>query len=223
MAIQRVLPVQRLRGGWQNTASGNDAAVGGGVFNDASGLRSAIPGGQYNVADGSYSLAAGRKAKANHDGAFVWADATDADFASTQTNQFAVRASGGMHLASDAGDAKAVSVGDHFSDNGIIAWGRIAANGTLDDDFGIVSPINHVQVGVYELTMTAQVGQWTALIPIAIAEIDGAPTSTSAMRIVSIDHGNGAVSNDTTMFRVYINRGSGPLVDSDFVFMVTGR
>jgi hypothetical protein len=49
-----------------------------------------------NTAEGRYSFAAGRRAKAYHDGAFVWADSTDADFASSANDQFAVRATGGV-------------------------------------------------------------------------------------------------------------------------------
>jgi hypothetical protein len=45
------------------------------------------------------AFAAGNRAKANHDGAFVWADSTDADFASTAANRFAIRASGGVVLS----------------------------------------------------------------------------------------------------------------------------
>lgn len=57
-----------------------------------------IPGGGYNLAAGDYSFAAGRRAKANHPGAFVWADSQDADFPSARNNEFAVRASGGVRL-----------------------------------------------------------------------------------------------------------------------------
>jgi len=52
-------------------------------------------GGINNFA-GFNSLAAGRRAKANHQGSFVWADSTDADFPSTDANQFIIRASGGV-------------------------------------------------------------------------------------------------------------------------------
>jgi hypothetical protein len=48
-----------------------------------------------NTAQGDYSFAAGHRAKANHDGAFVWADSGDVDFGSTANDQFAVRADGG--------------------------------------------------------------------------------------------------------------------------------
>jgi len=100
-------------GGKQNTASGTQstiaggaantaayrATVGGGLSNSAAGQYSTVPGGYLNVAGGSYSFAAGQRAKANHQGAFVWADSTSADFASSTSNEFAVRASGGVRFA----------------------------------------------------------------------------------------------------------------------------
>ncbi|MDW8309086.1 MAG: tail fiber domain-containing protein, partial [Verrucomicrobiales bacterium] len=49
----------------------------------------------------NYAFAAGRRAKANHTGAFVWADAQNADFVSTATNTFNIRASGGVRLSHD--------------------------------------------------------------------------------------------------------------------------
>ena len=88
-----------------NTASGDNSTVaGGGGFagvslgNTASGNSSTVPGGQLNTAAGDYSFAAGRRAKANHDGAFVWADSTNADFASTAADQFLIRAAGGVGI-----------------------------------------------------------------------------------------------------------------------------
>ncbi len=93
-----------IAGGVGNEA-GADAAVGGGSGNTASGANATVPGGGYNTAAGSYSFAAGRRAKANHDGTFVWADATDADFASTAVNQFLVRASGGVGIGTNAPQA----------------------------------------------------------------------------------------------------------------------
>ena len=85
-----------ITGGANNTASGVQAAVGGGETNAASGQYATIAGGNNNTAAGDYSFAAGRRAKANHNGAFVWADQTDADFASTAADQFMVRAIGGV-------------------------------------------------------------------------------------------------------------------------------
>ncbi len=93
-------------GGHKNLAGSDDgdpdnsefATVGGGDTNTASGEWSTVPGGRLNNAVGDYSFAAGRRAQAVSDGAFVWADSTDADFASTAANQFLVRASGGVGI-----------------------------------------------------------------------------------------------------------------------------
>jgi hypothetical protein len=40
----------------------------------------------------------GHRAQATNDGTFVWADSEDADFTSTGTNQFLIRASGGVGI-----------------------------------------------------------------------------------------------------------------------------
>lgn len=90
-----------VTGGNGNTSSGLYASVGGGFTNTASGNWSMVPGGRQNTAQGDHSFAAGRRAKANHNGAFVWADGTDADFASTAANQFLVRAGGGVGLGTN--------------------------------------------------------------------------------------------------------------------------
>jgi hypothetical protein len=79
-------------------AQGEFATIGGGSDNLARGLASTVPGGAFNSANGSYSLAAGRRAKAVNDGTFIWADATNADFNSTGSNQFLVRAAGGVGI-----------------------------------------------------------------------------------------------------------------------------
>ena len=88
--------------GWGNLA-GDDtydtaAVVVGGRNNSATGRYSSVGGGRDNTAGGDYSFAAGHRAKANHSGTFVWADAQDADFASTSNNQFLIRASGGVGI-----------------------------------------------------------------------------------------------------------------------------
>jgi hypothetical protein len=58
-----------------------------------------------NTAAGDYSFAAGRRAKANHSGTFVWGDDTDADFASTAQDQVLIRASGGVGIGTNAPEA----------------------------------------------------------------------------------------------------------------------
>jgi hypothetical protein len=101
-----------IGGGVNNTTGGSNATVSGGINNEASGLASSVPGGDRNTATGDYSLAAGQQAKAEHNGAFVWADSIGADFVSSGSNQFLVRAtggaviSGGSSAVTDPGDAR---------------------------------------------------------------------------------------------------------------------
>jgi len=86
-------------GGHRNTASGACATVSGGSANTASGFYATVPGGYLNNAGGWMSFAAGRRAKANHGGSFVWADSSaNADLATTAADQFLIRASGGVYL-----------------------------------------------------------------------------------------------------------------------------
>jgi hypothetical protein len=92
-------------GGHWNTAGGYNSTVGGGVCNGALGWAATVAGGANNVASGICSFAAGHRAKAQADGAFVWADSTDVDFVSSIANQFAVRAAGGVYIQSDRGVA----------------------------------------------------------------------------------------------------------------------
>ena len=90
-----------LSGGAQNTIQTNAdfATIGGGGANtiQTNAHFATIPGGRDNSA-AEYAFAAGRRAKANHTGAFVWADATDTNFASTASNQFLIRATGNVGI-----------------------------------------------------------------------------------------------------------------------------
>jgi len=99
-------------GGLINTAGGTASTVGGGQGNTAGGALSTIPGGLFNVAGGDYSFAAGWRAKANHAGAFVWGDSTNADFASTAANQFLIRAGGGVGIGTTSPANQLSVVGD---------------------------------------------------------------------------------------------------------------
>jgi len=143
-----------VSGGRSNTASGSNATVGGGYINTASGINATVAGGTLNTAQGSYSFAAGRRAKANHQGAFVWADSTDADFASTTADQFLVRANGGVSLNVTSGglrlESSAISpnVVGGYSGNSVttgaygaaICGGGASANtNSVTDNYGTVA------------------------------------------------------------------------------------
>ncbi|HTY86499.1 MAG TPA: tail fiber domain-containing protein [Candidatus Acidoferrum sp.] len=88
-------------GGYINTANGASATVGGGNNNWATNDSATVPGGHNNIAGGQFSFAAGQRARAFHNGTFVWADSIDADFFSTGSNQFLIRAGGGVGIGTN--------------------------------------------------------------------------------------------------------------------------
>ena len=88
-----------------NVALGVASVVVGGQDNIAAGRMATIPGGFSNRAQGAFSFAAGKQAQALHGGTFVWGDSTNSNFVSTASNQFLVRASGGMGVGTNAPEA----------------------------------------------------------------------------------------------------------------------
>ncbi len=179
-------------GGRGNTAGNNSGAttdavgatVGGGEGNSATGTYATIPGGLGNSA-GAFSMAAGRRAKAINTGSFVWADSTNADFASTADNQFAIRAANGMLVANDAGNSKVVPAGTRYRDNAVVAWARVSAIGTLESNFNVAS-VTRVSTGRYSFTLASPLGSGFTLVPVANAEIDpdgsnNVPTGAAAV------------------------------------------
>lgn len=81
---------------------GTCAVISGGLSNRAIAPYSTVAGGRFNVTAGTNSFAAGFRAQATNDGTFVWADLQEADFTSTGTNQFLIRASGGVGIGTDS-------------------------------------------------------------------------------------------------------------------------
>lgn len=115
-------PASSIAGGTGNSASGVGTSIAGGFRNFAIGVRSASTGGEFNCAGGDHSWASGRRAKVRPGtnpggsgscsgltypgdtgdrGTFVWADSQDADFVSTGSNQFLIRAQGGAAINSN--------------------------------------------------------------------------------------------------------------------------
>jgi hypothetical protein len=94
-----------IGGGCQNTIQTNArcSTIGGGYNNTIrSGANYAVvPGGNFNVAGGDYSFAAGRRAKATNDGAFVWGSSTNLDVCSTNTDSVTFSAGGGFRIFSN--------------------------------------------------------------------------------------------------------------------------
>jgi trimeric autotransporter adhesin len=131
-----------VAGGLSNHASDFSSTVGGGEGNTASGFGATVPGGLDNTASGTASFAAGRQAKALHNGTFVWADSNFANMASTGINQFIVRATGGLFLQKDStldnqGGFINTSTGAFLSNAGV--W-TDASSRELKENFVPVDP-----------------------------------------------------------------------------------
>lgn len=214
--------------GTGNTNPNGSSVISGGVDNliapDAD--FSVIPGGSANEIgpDADFSFAAGRRATVNHDGSFVWADSTNADFTSTAPNQFRIRAASGLSIANDGGAFSAWPVGTYFRDNAIFSWGRITAAGGLDASFNVAS-VTRVSTGVYTVSLNPGLGSGFSLIAMVQPEVDNIsnpppvpPTGAAAARFAVVDK---FAAGDT--FNVYMYNGSFALVDNDFDFLVTGR
>jgi hypothetical protein len=208
-----------IGGGDHNYTSGENSTVGGGLDNYAIGENSTVPGGSHNVASGDYSCAMGFYAEAAHAGSFIWADAQGAIIRTDTTNQFVIRAQHGVHLASMAGTAAQIAIGDYYRDNAIVAWGNVAGNGTSQASFG-VSSIGHTPgSGVYRITVTfwATNADPDYLVMTASAEVDAIPTSAASARLIYVDQIDG------NTFNVYITDGDFNAKDNEFTFIATAR
>lgn len=96
-----------IGGGYENYIDDDSllATVAGGFLNyvGTNSPSATIPGGSFNEVghNAAYAFAAGRRAHANHRGTLIWADSTDADFTSTSSNQFLIRAGGGVGIGTN--------------------------------------------------------------------------------------------------------------------------
>ncbi len=109
-----------VAGGVSNIANGEYATVGGGNSNQAQGTAATIPGGYQNAAT-NYAFAAGRRAKANATGCFVWGDSTDTDVTCTDFDRTIFRSSGGFYIYTNSG----LSTGAYLATNGS-SWNALS-------------------------------------------------------------------------------------------------
>jgi hypothetical protein len=109
-----------IAGGRINNIGTNSdfSAIGGGWYNNIAdnAQYATIPGGYENTAT-SHAYAAGSRAKANHTGSFVWSDSSIFDFSSTASNQFNVRATGGVRLVTGVNTSGTPTAGVGLSAN----------------------------------------------------------------------------------------------------------
>ena len=154
-------------GGFRNLAADREASVVGGGFNTAAGISSIVVGGESNCAGGRFSLAGGRNAKVRptvpsgatgtgcanvsgtgtsggDQGTFMWADSQNANFQSTGSDQFLVRAQGGVFFGTGGAVSLPVgrfintSSGAHLTTGG--TWTN-ASSRSFKTDFEAVDPL----------------------------------------------------------------------------------
>lgn len=140
-----------VSGGENNVAGGITSTVGGGWGNQALGNSSTISGGVQNCAGAPGSWAGGRRAKARpannpggsgscsglssypgglgDQGTFIWADSQNADFVSSGSNQFLIRASGGMAITSSG--AVGNPAGSLLRVGGILRLDGLGSSGSM--------------------------------------------------------------------------------------------
>jgi hypothetical protein len=128
-------PESVIAGGQGNSIGGSDSAIGGGFFNTVNGEGGAIPGGFNNLVSGVFGFAAGNGAQATNAGSFVWADNSGGTFASTNNNQFSVRAMGGVNFVTGGAglkiDGQAVSTSGGGGGGGGTSWSLTGNAGTV--------------------------------------------------------------------------------------------
>jgi hypothetical protein len=133
-----------IGGGSDNTINGAHSAIGGGFANriltgasrstigggsgntiQTNADYATIPGGYNNSAAANYAFAAGRQAKANHTGTFVWGDSQAVNVSSTGTNQFLIRAAGGVGIGTESPNSQL-----HVNGDGVDPSLRVQVSGT---------------------------------------------------------------------------------------------
>ena len=198
-----------IAGGNANAATNNWSTIGGGADNLASGYASVIPGGINNTASANFTAAMGYRAKANHNGAFVWADPQEADFSSTGTNQFLIRAAGGVGVNTSNPNGAALAVKGNVTVDGQFKGGysgNVISNGVVGGFIGgggIAFGENRVEANF--ASVLGGVGN-IASSPVATAMGYGATasgTNSTAMGFITTASGNYSTAMG------YINTASG--------------
>ena len=170
-----------VSGGVENVASEDESVVAGGGFSSASGVASTVAGGRLNCAGGNFSWAGGFRAKVRpadasgqigfgcggvptaggggDQGTFIWADSQNANFQSTGSNQFLVRAQGGVFFGTGGpvslpgGRFINTSTGAHLTSGG--NWTN-ASSRAFKTDFQPIDPLH-----VLDRLLKLPLGTWT--------------------------------------------------------------
>jgi FtsZ-binding cell division protein ZapB len=141
-----------VSGGKSNTASGLDSVVSGGHTNTASGFESVVSGGAYNLAGGDYSWAGGKGARVRDaalagnftgdQGTFLWADTSNSYFVSIKSNEFAVRATGGVRFVTAVDNSGNPTRTTVIDGNGYVGIGATLPIGPINVTAGNITSGN---------------------------------------------------------------------------------
>ncbi|MEW5924641.1 MAG: hypothetical protein AB1746_11700 [Candidatus Zixiibacteriota bacterium] len=201
-----------ISGGSANNAGGNYSTISGGFNNTAPGDFSIVPGGSDNDATGFYSYAAGHRAKAFHDGSFVWADHTDDDFGSTGADQFIIRAGGGVGIGTN-NPTGILDVAGYSGDGSVNLPDSAVSSPEILDEPGISGEITPADIVLTQgATSMADMATTTITIPAdgyimvsAGATMEATGTSKANQVFIQIDETSGG----STINPYYVITGSG--------------
>ncbi len=189
-------------GGSDNIASGQYAAIGGGSDNISSGTFGVVPGGQLNSAKGNNSLAAGTRAKANHAGAFVWADTTPADFASMADNQYLIRAAGGVGINKNNPTSNTLDVNGDIKFSGTIA-GKVVRSDVAGGQriiSGVVSGAGSIVSGSGFSVIKNGTGSYTISYTASFSALPATTAMASGVNLTAQDVGSAPGGITITIF-----------------------
>ena len=202
-------------GGFGNAANGDWSAIAGGMGNSTYGAYAMIPGGATNYAVGIASFAAGAGANAGHDNSFVWSDSMAAGFGSTTTNQFNVRAAGGVRfvtggagLTLDGRSLLAGSLsGNQFTSTNPVVLTNAANNlsgtfaGSFSGNGSSLTSLNASQLAGGTVPLTALAGitsnQLDAATWFAATNRNGGNAALATNLVAGISITNAAIVNST--------------------------
>lgn len=144
-----------------NIAGGAYSSILGGRGNRALADYTAVIGGEWNTASGVSALAAGHRARATHQGTFVWADSQEADFdpyaqsgPQGVIDSFNVRANGGVYLVTGT-DASGNITGGLYCKVGTSGWATLSDR-TSKENFENVDPRT-----VLEKLVSVPISEWS--------------------------------------------------------------
>jgi len=131
----------------------------------------------------------------------------------TSTPSAKLDVSGGKLLVETAaGPATPISAGEYYGDNSIVAWGRVAAAGTLSAEFGVTSVAHVAGTGLYTITTNTAADPSSGLIPV-VQVVAGA----GVVKLATVE------MTFLNQFLVRIYTTGAALSDNEFTFMVTAR